>query len=1549
VIVPNWLRGLRSRLQASSRRTSGSQRQSVCPVATDIDTLESRTLLTVLGFVNGFDLTVQADGGEMLIVQRDIASGNVQVLADGMPMPVVPGIQASSLQSLSIITDDFDDVIDLSRLTSTEFSALTSITVDTADGDDRITGSDDFAESVQAGDGADTLLGGGGNDTLDGGDGDDSIVGGNGRDLLLGGDGQDIINDQSLDVMTPVGEADNTIRGGDGDDVLTTGPGRDSVLGGSGADQINTGDGDDTVDGGTGNDTIFGGLGADSLLGGHNNDTVYGGNNDTLPGDGNDTIDGAGGDDLLFGEAGDDVINGSRGNDTINGGDGNDVLAGDHDEDVITGGAGDDVVRGGGGHDSLNGELGDDTIRGNSGNDTLFGGLGADALYGDTGNDLLDSSGLGAPLLSINDVSIVEGDVDFTGAPAMSSVVFTVSLSEPSVSTVSVAYTTLDVTATAGVDYVSVSSSLTFAPGEVQKSINVTVLGDIGLEQDETFVVNLSNPANAVFADSQGIATIIDDDVAAGARIDTSFARRRDPDSQAREWIVRVDGALTASVLSTETQTVVSVVPNFDDVYHVALPFEANTAEFVATLAGLSEVIDFYPLTSVQQSTRAVPNDTLYANQWHLNNTGQTGGMIGADANVESVWDTFRGAGVVIGIVDDGLQYTHPDLAANYDATLSFDFNFNDGDPLPDPAFDFHGTSVAGVAAGIGFNGLGISGAAPEATLAGLRLIAGPASDLLEATALTHEMQQIDIYNNSWGPADSGILAGPGPLTLQALQDAATTGRGGLGVIHLWAGGNGGDTTNDNVNYDGYANSRYTIAVGAINDSGVRSIYSDPGASLVVTAYSSDFRAGTPGITTTDLVGASGYDSTDYTNTFGGTSSATPLVAGVVALMLQANPALSYRDVTHVLANSARMTDPGNPDWTVNGAGHDINHNYGFGAVDAAAAVALAQTWTNVGSEVATSAASGNVSLTIPDGSLTGVSSTISINDDIRAEYVEVRFNATHTFRGDLEVILTSPDGTQSVLAQTRPNDPFPDYNDWTFTSARHWDELAQGDWTLAVRNPVSGDVGSFDDWTLNVYGTLNTGSLPLPASSPGVGTDGLGDTLDGGDGNDTLLAGGGNDVLLGGAGRDSLSGSSGDDLLSGGSGNDTLRGDAGDDTLDGESGNDVLDGGDGVDDILWSDRGDGVDVILDSFGGDTLTVQGSGASETYTVSAVSGLVRISEGSGSITASAQISRVELLTGEGNDTVTINSLTGVRPTVLVVDGQAGNDTISAADQTLPAQLLLSLNGGDDNDTITGGNGRDRINGGTGDDVLHGGLGADTVTGGDGNDQISGGAGNDSLNGGLGADTLLGEAGDDSLDGSFGNDFLDGDDGNDTVSGGFGDDLVRGDRGDDLLYGGQGDDSLFGSAGNDSLDGGDGNDKLRGGGGDDVIKGGDGDDRIEGDDGADTIDAGDGNDRVEAGHGLNVVFGGDGNDRLIGGKNEDTLLGGDGNDSLFGRNRSDVLFGGDGDDNLCGGDDSDQFNSGEGDNVIRDLEAGETDNQSLALPQSVLDALVLLNGF
>jgi subtilisin-like proprotein convertase family protein len=490
------------------------------------------------------------------------------------------------------------------------------------------------------------------------------------------------------------------------------------------------------------------------------------------------------------------------------------------------------------------------------------------------------------------------------------------------------------------------------------------------------------------------------------------------------------------------------------------------------------EVLYAYPNWLRTRVPRATPNDPLFSDEWHLQNTGQGGGTPGEDVNIVSAWDTYKGStNEVIAVVDDGLEIGHEDLSENVLLPYCWDYVGNDSDPTAGE----HGTSVAGVAAARGWNGLGVTGAAPFGGLVGYRLL-GANTDANEASALTRNKQIVDIYSNSWGPADGGtVLEGPGPLTINALIDGVTNGRGGRGNVYVWAGGNGYDS--DNSNYDGYANSRYTVAVAASTNYGGRASYSEKGANLFVNAPSS---GGTLGITTTDRTGALGYASGNYYSSFGGTSSAAPLVSGIIALMLQANPDLTWRDVQHVLITTAEKNDPTDADWTTNGAGYPVNHKFGFGRIDAQAAINAALSWASAGPE-ATTTVSSSPNLAIPDNNSTGVSATIEITENLSVEYVDVFFSAAdHTRWGDLRIELLSPDGATSILAEKHTSGGTTTYDNWRFGTVRHFGESSIGTWTLTVKDLAATNTGTFQSWGLKVYGTPINDTTP-PARPAGL------------------------------------------------------------------------------------------------------------------------------------------------------------------------------------------------------------------------------------------------------------------------------------------------------------------------------------------------------------------------------------------------------------------------------------------------------------------------------
>ena len=469
----------------------------------------------------------------------------------------------------------------------------------------------------------------------------------------------------------------------------------------------------------------------------------------------------------------------------------------------------------------------------------------------------------------------------------------------------------------------------------------------------------------------------------------------------------------------------------------------------------LPEVRYAYPNWSRPRDHRyLVPDDPRYPEQWNLHNSGQRSATPGADLNLLPAWQISQGAGVVIAMVDDGMELVHEDLAPNVLPGVSY--NYLNGSS--DPGAGGHGTHCAGVAAARGWNGLGGVGVAPAAGLVAFNLLAA-LSDANEADALSRAQDVVAISSNSWGPTDAlAFLEGPGPLAQAALAAGVSDGRGGLGTVYVWAAGNGGDR--DNANLDGYANSRYTLAIAASDQHGRRSDYSEQGANLHLNA---PVGTRTFGVLTTAV-------NNQYIENFAGTSAAAPTVAGVVALLLAANPQLSWRDLIAILLLSAERNHPEEGDWVQNAAGHWVNHKYGFGRVDAAAALALAAHWQPLPEERRVEQ-QRTPALPIPDNDPIGVSDSLWIEESLLIESVDLYFTSNHPRGGQLEILLYSPSGTESLLAPVLSGNRRR-YENWRFGVTRLFGEASQGEWTLVVRDKISGEVGQLVEWSLVIHGT---------------------------------------------------------------------------------------------------------------------------------------------------------------------------------------------------------------------------------------------------------------------------------------------------------------------------------------------------------------------------------------------------------------------------------------------------------------------------------------------
>lgn len=549
------------------------------------------------------------------------------------------------------------------------------------------------------------------------------------------------------------------------------------------------------------------------------------------------------------------------------------------------------------------------------------------------------------------------------------------------------------------------------------------------------------------------------------------------------EIVIKANASAASAAGSSSGVQKVERLGFADDLYKVTVTNPANTLEVADELKKINGVDSTEVQLGRAVEKYAVPNDPLFPFQWHLFNYGQfPGSVAGIDLKVKNVWDNYKGQGVMIGVVDDGADLTHEDLVASIDRAVSFDFVQNDNDPSP-AAGDFHGTACAGVAAASGFNGLGVSGVAPKADIAIIRLLNGQTSfttPLQVASVLTYQSSKIDIKSFSFGYTDPFVSVSS--TVLDAFENALNTGRGGKGTILVWAAGNSA-SFGDNANYEYRVNHRGTIAIGALDDKGKIASYSEPGACLIGVAPSG--ANGRPGITTTDITGSDGYSSDNYAPEFNGTSAACPMVAGVVALMLEAKPQASWNSIQDILIRTARKVDSANSDWITNGAGLNFNHRYGAGLIDAEAAIAGIKSRNSFPKQISTKIDVTGLPLVIPDGNSNGISIPITVNSNIKSlEHVVLKFSAIHSSRGNLDVTLVSPKGTSSKLALQR-GDSEDNYDAWPFMTVRNWGEDPNGTWTLKVTDKIPADAGRVTGVTLELYG-LSQAPAPLPGGQGG-------------------------------------------------------------------------------------------------------------------------------------------------------------------------------------------------------------------------------------------------------------------------------------------------------------------------------------------------------------------------------------------------------------------------------------------------------------------------------
>lgn len=646
------------------------------------------------------------------------------------------------------------------------------------------------------------------------------------------------------------------------------------------------------------------------------------------------------------------------------------------------------------------------------------------------------------------------------------------------------------------------------------------------------------------------------------------------------------------------------------------------------------------------------PSDPLYASQWHFSKIG----------DIERIWDEFDGSGVHVAVYDGGVQYWHPDLNGNYDPSrhVTYAGYTCDGAPLDIPDPNGHGTSVAGLIAAEknGTDTVGVAWGSSITAVNIFNILTPISANDLYPVGFWHVVAQsenFDVVNNSWGfyyadfrPAvDANNLESFASRTIDGWEKAAALGRGGLGTVVVQSAGN--DWCN--ANGDGMIASRYSVTVAATREDGFANSLSNHGACVLVSAPGGEGNNwdDSPGLVTTDLLGDKGYNlaadwaaATDHTGRFVDTSAATPIVSGVVSLMLDAGHDLGWRDVQNILAVSATHTGStfdalalhpnedhgwffnGAHDW--NGGGMHFSENYGYGVVNAYNAVRMAEVWHLFTPAAQTSAnetirSTGRIDagVVIPD--MASASFSFTIGDAMELDYASLTLSVSHTAFSDLRIYLVSPAGTEVMIADgSNAWGTSGDGFTWSFGLEAFRGEDAAGTWTLRMEDALP-DFGGTLHWVgLDLHGreiqpddvyhyTDEFGGMAGLAAQDGRillsdvdgGTDWIDAAAVSGDARISLsadatstLAGGSFRIAAAttiehcvtGDGNDLLTGNGAANRLLGMRSNDTIDGNGGDDTLEGGAGADELTGGEGADRfyvaVLKHSSPAAADLILD-------------------------------------------------------------------------------------------------------------------------------------------------------------------------------------------------------------------------------------------------------------------------------------------------------------------------------------------------------------------------------
>eukprot|EP00112_Aurelia_sp_Birch-Aquarium-sp1_P002144 Seg1232.14 transcript_id=Seg1232.14/GoldUCD/mRNA.D3Y31 product=Furin protein_id=Seg1232.14/GoldUCD/D3Y31 len=462
----------------------------------------------------------------------------------------------------------------------------------------------------------------------------------------------------------------------------------------------------------------------------------------------------------------------------------------------------------------------------------------------------------------------------------------------------------------------------------------------------------------------------------------------------------------------------------------------------------------------------------------------------GVTMNIRKAWSKgYTGKNVTICINDPtGVYYRHDDFIKRFNLAASYNFDKNISDPSPpsdagSTTVDAHGSEMTGLAASEANNGKCGVGIAYDAYISGLNTLArkGRSKSKIKAASLVYANEINDIYSCSWGPIIE-MEATVGYMKAEvkaAVKRGSQTGRSGKGSIYVFANGNGGQL-NGSCSYDEYMSSIYTLAISVVTGENKMSRQNVQCTGVSAVTYARD---GAVGIANPHNLMPTCGNNNVCIKTSSSSSAAAAVASGILALVLQANPNLGWRDVQHLIARSSSSAFP-SVVWKTNKAGIRVSDGFGFGLLDADALTENAKNWTNVGPQLACT-----VDYKVNE-KIHGVSTTIKTldlttwpancgGDAQRINFLEhvllvVSFN--FTVRKLVEIEIEAPTGTKSlVLRGGRIFDTmYTEVKNLSLLSLHHWGENPKGIWSMRLRstNPSSANSGNLWQWGFHFYGT---------------------------------------------------------------------------------------------------------------------------------------------------------------------------------------------------------------------------------------------------------------------------------------------------------------------------------------------------------------------------------------------------------------------------------------------------------------------------------------------